>query len=376
MKTCSKCKIEKPMTAEYFYRDHWKNTGLRSECKICTNRQQATYNATYYCCPEVTKKPKGEQMKVMIIDGLNMFLRSYIIIPSMDPRGNPNGGTWGFMKSLQKLCKMFNPNEIVVCWDGVGGSEKKRTINKNYKQGRKPLRFNRRMIELSVEKQEQNKAFQQIRLMDYLNDMPVIQTMIDYVEADDVIAYVAQHDKYKEWDKVIISSDKDFFQLVEGNCSLYRPIQDKVLEQKNILEEYGIHPRNFALARALVGDKSDNLDGVPRVGLKTVRNRFSFMASSSPLLPEDIFKVCENIEKPIGVHHSILKSKDLVESNFKLMQLYNPNISYLHKRQVNFALSEFNKSYSKIEVIKKMVTDGIDAGKFSELFATLKKITK
>ena len=99
----------------------------------------------------------------------------------MDPRGNPNGGTWGFLKSLQKLCKMFNPDEIVVCWDGVGGSEKKRTINKNYKQGRKPLRFNRRMIDLTPEAQEKNKAYQQVRLMGYLNDMPIIQTMIDFL---------------------------------------------------------------------------------------------------------------------------------------------------------------------------------------------------
>jgi hypothetical protein len=183
--------------------------------------------------------------------------------------------------------------------------------------------------------------------MDYLNDMPVIQTMIDYVEADDVIAYVAQHEKYKDWEKVIISSDKDFFQLVEGNCSLYRPIQDTVLEQKNILEEYGIHPRNFALARALVGDKSDNLAGVPRVGLKTVRNRFSFLSSPNSHEPEDIFKVCENIEKPVSVHHSILKNKDIVESNYKLMQLYSPNISRMHKKQINFAICEFDKSYSK-----------------------------
>ena len=315
-------------------------------------------------------------MKVMIIDGLNMFLRSYIIIPSMDPRGNPNGGTWGFLKSLQKICKMFNPDEIVVCWDGVGGSEKKRTINKNYKQGRKPLRFNRRMIELAPEAQEKNKAYQQVRLMGYLNDMPVIQTMIDYVEADDVIAYVAQHDKYKDWDKVIISSDKDFFQLVEGNCSLYRPIQDTLLVQKNIMEQYGIHPRNFALARAFEGDKSDNLPGVPRVGLKTIKNRFPFMSSSVSHEPEDIFKFCEAVEKPIGVHKNILSHRDVVESNYELMQLYNPNISIVHKKQVNFALMEFDKSYSKIEVLKKMATDGIDAGKFNSLFMSMKKITK
>ena len=314
--------------------------------------------------------------KVMIIDGLNMFLRSYIIIPSMDKRGNPNGGTWGFMKSLQKLCKMFNPNEIVVCWDGVGGSQKKRTINKNYKQGRKPLRLNRRMIKLSIKQQEKNKAFQQIRLMDYLNEMPVIQTMIDYVEADDVIAFVAQHERYANWEKVIVSSDKDFFQLLEGDCALYRPIQKTLLRQKDILKKDGIHPRNYALARAMDGDKSDNLPGVPRVGLITIKNKFPFLSSSVAYEPEDIFKACETVEKPLSVHKNILKNKELVESNFKLMQLYSPNISNTHKKQVNFALSEFDKSYNKIEIIKKMVIDGIDAGKFTELFVTLKRITK
>jgi len=319
---------------------------------------------------------KEEPKKVMIIDGLNMFLRSYIIIPSMDKRGNPNGGTWGFMKSLQKLCKMFNPNEIVVCWDGVGGSQKKRTINKNYKQGRKPLRLNRRMIKLSIKQQEKNKAFQQIRLMDYLNEMPVIQTMIDYVEADDIIAYVAQHERYANWEKVIVSSDKDFFQLLEGDCALYRPIQKTLLRQKDILKKDGIHPRNYALARAMDGDKSDNLPGVPRVGLITIKNKFPFLSSSVAYEPEDIFKACETVEKPLSVHKNILKNKELVESNFKLMQLYSPNISNTHKKQVNFALSEFDKSYSKLEIVKKMAIDGIDTGKFTELFVTLKRITK
>jgi DNA polymerase-1 len=294
----------------------------------------------------------------------------------MDPRGNPNGGTWGFLKSLQKICKKFNPDEIVVCWDGVGGSEKKRTINKNYKQGRKPLRFNRRMIDLTPKAQEENKAYQQVRLMSYLNDMPIIQTMIDYVEADDVIAYIAQHERYKDWEKVIISSDKDFFQLVEGNCTLYRPIQDTLLEQKNIMEQYGIHPRNFALARAMEGDKSDNLPGVPRVGLKTVKSRFSFMSSSVSHEPEDIFKFCEGVEKPIGVHKNILQYRDLIESNYKLMQLYSPNISKVHKKQINFAISEFDKSYVKMEILKKMAVDGIDSGKFSNLFLAFKRITK
>ena len=91
---------------------------------------------------------RSDTKRVLIIDALNMFLRSYTIIPSMNPKGLPNGGTIGFIKSLQKLCRDFRPSEIVICWDGHGGSEKKRQLNKEYKQGRRPVRFNRIMIDL------------------------------------------------------------------------------------------------------------------------------------------------------------------------------------------------------------------------------------
>ena len=74
--------------------------------------------------------------RVLIIDALNMFLRSYTIIPSMNPKGMPNGGTVGFIKSLQKLCRDFRPHEVLVVWHGHGGSEKRRQKNKAYKQPR------------------------------------------------------------------------------------------------------------------------------------------------------------------------------------------------------------------------------------------------
>ena len=89
--------------------------------------------------------PLSDQKRVLIIDALNMFLRSYTIIPSMNPQGLPNGGTIGFLKSLQVLCREMRPHEVIICWDGHGGSEKRRQMNKNYKQGRRPVRFNRRI---------------------------------------------------------------------------------------------------------------------------------------------------------------------------------------------------------------------------------------
>ena len=313
--------------------------------------------------------------KVMIIDGLNMFLRSYIVVPSMDKQGAPNGGTYGFMKSLQKISGMFQPDEVIVCWDGEGGSQKRKQIDKNYKAGRKPVRFNRRLIDLSPEESDKNKYNQQYRLMEYLNDLPIIQTMIDYIEADDVIAYVAQHEKYQDWEKVIVSSDKDFFQLISKDCKLYRPIQDQLVDYPTLMKEHKIHPKNFALARSLVGDKSDNLPGVPRVGLKTVAGKFPFLADAHQYEVEDIMQHCEGAAKMLKVHENILENSLLVEKNYKIMQLYSPSIGSLHKKQINFSLKEFSPNLEKLELTKKLYSDGINASSFNVLMNVMKKIT-
>ena len=91
--------------------------------------------------------------------------------------------------------------------------------------------------------------------------------MLEGVEADDLIGYTSASSIYKGWQKVIVSSDKDFFQLCDDETVVLRPIQKEVLNKNSILEKYKLHPSNFALARAIAGDKSDNLPGVQGVGL-------------------------------------------------------------------------------------------------------------
>ena len=133
---------------------------------------------------------------VIIIDALNMFLRSYVVSPQLDKNGMPIGGTIGFLKSLQKVARDFTADEVIIAWDGHDGSQRRRSMNKNYKAGRKVVRFNRRLIDIPEEKEEANKGYQQVRLMEYLNEMPVIQLVADFTEADDIIALVINHPKY------------------------------------------------------------------------------------------------------------------------------------------------------------------------------------
>ena len=92
---------------------------------------------------------KENKNRVLVIDALNMYFRSYIVDPSLSTNGQPIGGVKGFLKILQKLVRETKPDEVVVVWDGPGGSRKRKTMNKNYKEGRKPIRLNRGIRTLS-----------------------------------------------------------------------------------------------------------------------------------------------------------------------------------------------------------------------------------
>jgi len=311
---------------------------------------------------------------LMIIDGLNMFLRSYVVNPTLAPNGHPIGGCIGFLKSLQKVCGMFTPDEIIIAWDGHSGSSKRKQMNKNYKAGRKPVRFNRRMVELNEDEEVINKAEQYIKLVEYLNETPTIQIVVDYVEADDIIAYACAHDKYKGWNKHIISSDRDFFQLVSEEVMLYRPIQKKLVDKTSLLAEHGIHPNNFALARAIAGDKSDNLPGIHRAGLKTIKNRFPFMVNEEIQTVESIAQACEEVPKKIKLHENILANLELIQSNYDIMQLYKPVISGTTKQTINFAIEYFEPEWKKLDFQRLLMTDGQITYRFDTLYANFNKI--
>ena len=69
--------------------------------------------------------------RLIVIDALNAYFRAYIVNPSMSMNGSPIGGYKGFLGILQKLCKDMKPDEIIIAWDGAGGSQKRKQINKN-----------------------------------------------------------------------------------------------------------------------------------------------------------------------------------------------------------------------------------------------------
>ena len=314
--------------------------------------------------------------RVLIIDALNAYLRAYIVDPSISSNGQPIGGLKGFIKILQKLVRETKPDNIIIAWDGPDGSRKRKTMDKNYKAGRKPIRLNRAIRNLTEDEELANKMWQQKRIIEYMNEMPIIQVLIPQIEADDIISYVTQMKHYEGWQKIIVSNDRDFMQLCDEETVLWRPTVNEMLNTKRIVETTGVHPRNMALARAMAGDTSDNLPGIKGAGLKTIQKRLPFLGEDKDYTIPEVLDYCIKSTKGSRVkfYDNVIENKKLVEHNYKMMQLYAPQMSVQAKQFTQEAVTNFECDFNRTELIRMMREDGFGELNWEDLKSQLNKI--
>lgn len=298
-------------------------------------------------------------MSILIIDATNIFLRHYAAVPSLDMHGNPNGGVTGTLFCLKKLLSLGDFSKVIFAWDGAGGSKKRRAIIENYKQGRKPVKLNRN-FEFENENPEENKLYQRVRLGQYLSDLPVIQVIVDDIEADDVIGYLVQH--YSKERKVLVSNDNDFIQLLDPNTIIYNTAKKMFINSADAYKKYNIHPKNFALARAITGDKSDNIKGIKGVGLKTLLKMFPEFTGTEKIETEDFFNLVDDrlstVAKNSESYRKFLEGKDIILDDLKVMRLDCGIISYNSIEKIMQCLE--NKVFLNSTSFRvKLVEDGM-----------------
>lgn len=239
----------------------------------------------------------------------------------MNDNGEHVGGMTGFLRSIGMSIRQFRPSRCVIIFDGKGGSQRRRKLYSEYKENRKPMeRLNRTYDFQTKDEEIENQRNQLIRLVEYLRYLPVTIITIDNVEADDVIAYLANLIAERDGEAIIMSSDKDFLQLVTPKIKIWNPIKKKIYDEKTIVEEYGIHPNNFIVYRSMDGDKSDNINGIKGVGLVTLKKLFPELINPDPIPWEHIFAAAEDNDKS-KLCKLILENKDVLKRNTDLMRL-------------------------------------------------------
>ena len=166
--------------------------------------------------------------KVLIIDGLNTFIRVFSVIPTTNDDGIHIGGIVGFLKSVGYAVKMLAPTRTIIVFDGKGGSTRRRKIYPEYKQNRRTkYRVNRSYDFASEEDEKQNMIMQIQRTVEYLETLPLTVLSYDNIEADDTIGYLCKQVFTHSKQVVVMSTDKDFLQLANGRTKIWSPTKKK-----------------------------------------------------------------------------------------------------------------------------------------------------
>lgn len=295
---------------------------------------------------------------VLVVDGLNLFMRHFVVNPTMSESGDHIGGVVGFLKSLKHLSDRIGPSEILVAWEG-GGSVRRRAIFPDYKQGKRPQKLNR-YYSGEIPDTVENRDNQIAQIISLLKNCPINQVYVDGCEADDIIGYFV---KYKLGNRraVIVSSDKDMYQLLTKNVIQWSPGQKKFISFKDIKEKFGISVVNFCTARCFVGDPSDGLPGVPKVGFASLSKRFPKMqedkfVSVSEII-DDASSLIEN--SSLKIYTSIVENQKTPKINWKLMYLDMKNLSPSQIEKIDFVVDNKEHSANKMNLIRSLSKFGI-----------------
>jgi len=290
--------------------------------------------------PDIRK----ELSSILIIDGLNTFLRSFTMINHLNPDGHHIGGLTGFLKSVGYAIRMVDPTKVVIVFDGVGGSNARRNLYPEYKTNRNASRMTNYSIFSSKDEETESINNQMSRLIQYLQCLPVTVISIDGLEADDIIGYLAnKFQAYEETAKVtIMSADKDFLQLVSDKVHCYSPTKKKIYTPKDVLEEYGVSSNNFLNYKILMGDQSDNIPGISGLGPKKLIKLFPELGNDVNVTLESIIEKSAELVNENKLYFSVVERRHQLFINQQLMSL---NGSFLSPENKQLVKDAFNNSY-------------------------------
>jgi DNA polymerase-1 len=136
-----------------------------------------------------------------------------------------------------------------------------------------------------------------------------------------------------------MSADQDFYQLISEKVHVYSPTKRKTYKVDDVLAEFNVHPNNFLLYKALLGDNSDNLPGIRGLGPKKILKMFD-LSGKDELDLDDIYEISENNLGAKNMHGNVLESKQQLNINYQLMNIRTPNISNESKEDIINSLNE------------------------------------
>jgi len=299
--------------------------------------------------------------KTLIIDGNNLLKIGFHGVKDYFHEGKHIGGIWYFLNTIRKFIEEYNFDKVLVFWDGERSTLPRKLIYPQYKQNRKgeddPLK------EVSFNQQRQ-------RIKQYLEEMFIRQVNVEQNEADDLIAHYCQISENEQI--TIFSGDRDLSQLISKNVSIYSPNSKKLYKfgDKIKLYEIEVPHENVKVCKILMGDKSDNIDGIYYLGEKTLIKLFPELLEKTISFTDILIKA-ENLlkeDKENKVLKNLLTGRtktgiygdEFFQINEKIIDLSKPIITEEGKEIVELYYKETldPEGRGHRNLIKYMMEDG------------------
>ena len=235
---------------------------------------------------------------VILVDGSSYLFRAFHALPPLtNSKGQPTGAVYGVINMLRKLREEYKPEYMAVVFDAKGKTFR-HDMYKEYKANRPPMPDD---LQSQIE-----PLHQLIKAM----GLPLIS--VEGVEADDVIGTLAKKATKKKKEMLISTGDKDLAQLVSAHVTLINTMNNEMLDESGVEKKFEVPPERIIDYLTLVGDTSDNIPGVPKVGPKTAVKWLKQFDSLDNLLEhadEVGGKIGENLRNSID---DLPMSRDLV----------------------------------------------------------------
>ncbi len=239
--------------------------------------------------------------KLYLIDGSGFIFRAFHALPPLKrPDGVPVGAVYGFCNILTRLIDRIDHDKIAVIFDSSRQTFRQQ-IYTDYKAHRPET------------PPDLVPQFPLIR--EACRALGVPSAEIAGYEADDLIASYAEMAKHKGYQVIIVSSDKDLMQLVDENVSLLDPIKSRPITRVEVFEKFGVYPEKVIDVQALAGDSSDNVPGVPSIGVKTAAELINQYGTLEALLSN-----LNTIKQPKR-RQALMDNKENARISYKLVTL-------------------------------------------------------
>ena len=312
--------------------------------------------------------------RIFVIDGSSYLYRAYHAMPPLSTsKGQPTGAVKGVTNMLMNLKKDSEGSPIIVVFDAKGKTFRN-DIYSEYKANRPPMPDELRL------------QLQPVKSICKAIGFPLIE--IEGVEADDVIATITKMAKDAKYKCVVSSLDKDLMQLVEDpDTTLMNTMKHEIFNEDKVFEKFGVKPSQIRDMLALVGDSSDNIPGVPKVGQKTAAKWLNEYGNLKGIISNaDSIKgvVGDNLRNSLNDldrNIELVTLKEDVDLNLKFEDLliFNPDEEELEKifNELEFAAINNNKDEEspkklgkyKTVLNKKDLDDWVKKIKNSKAFA-------